>query len=176
MKAEHAIVARAAPLPPILDVFPREAAGLAAGLPVYEQWTTTYYDGLSQTDDETFVLNNQTVTVTEKITLPGTEGTETVVDHYTAIPGGVFYQNTVTEPNGQIETETRTDTFVPPHKILYSGSFERPDGVTVTFTVNSVNHGNRTVINRSYYESNGITYTVHEVDISQGDVAIELRP
>jgi hypothetical protein len=169
MKSEHAIVAQTTPLPPILSIFPREAAGLAAGNPVYERWTTTFYDGLSQTDDETFVLNNQTVTVTEKITLPGTDGTETVVDHYTAIPSGVLYQNTVTEPNGQIETETRTDTFEPPHKILYNGSFERPDGVTITVTGTSVNHGNRTVVNKSYHESNGITYTTHEVDISQGE-------
>jgi hypothetical protein len=165
----HAIVAQTTPTPPILSIFPREAAALAAGNPVYERWTTTYYDGLSQTDDETFVLNNQTVTITENITLPGTEGAETVVDHYTAIPGGVLYQNTVIEPNGQTETETRTDTFEGPHKIVYNGSFERPDGVTVTVTGSSVNHGQRTVINKSYRESNGISYTTHEVDISQGE-------
>ncbi len=169
VKAEHALVARATSLPPILSIFPREAAGLAAGNPVYERWTTTYYNGLSQTDDETFVLNNQTLTITENITLAGTAGTETVVDHYTAMAGAVLYQNTVTEPNGQIETETRTDTFEPPHKILHDGSFVRPDGVTITFTGTSVNHGNRTVINNSYHESNGITYTTHEVDISQGE-------
>ena len=140
-KSEHAIVVQTTLAPPILSVFPREAATLAAGNPVYERWTTTFYDGLSQTDNETFVLNNQTVTITENITLPGTDGTETVVDHFTAIQGGVLYQNTVTEPNGQTEAETRTDTFEGPGKILYHGSFERPDGVTVTFTGNSVNHG-----------------------------------
>jgi hypothetical protein len=170
VKAEHAIVAQAAPLPPILSLFPREAAALATGNPVYERWTTTYYDGLSRTDNKTFVLsNNQTVTVTEHITLPGGAGTETVVDRYTAMPSGVFYQNTVTDPNGQIETETRTDTFKPPHKILYNGSIERPDGVTITFTGSSVNHGLRTVVNKSYHESNGISFTTHEVDIRQGD-------
>ena len=151
-----------------MSIFPREAASLAAGNPVYERWTTTYYDGLSQTVDETFVLNNQTVTVTQNITLPGSAGTETVVDHYTAIPGGVLFQNTVTEPNGQTQTETRTDTFEGPHKILHNGSIERPDGVTITFTGNSVRHGARTVINNSFHESNGISYTTHEVDISQG--------
>jgi hypothetical protein len=46
--------------------------------------------------------------------------------------------------------------------------FERPDGVTVTFTGNSFNHGARTVINKSYDESNGISYTTHEVDINLG--------
>jgi hypothetical protein len=158
-KSEHAIVAQTTLAPPILSIFPREAATLAAGNPVYERWTTTFYDGLSQTDNETFVLNNQTVTITENITLPGTDGTETVVDHFTAIRGGVFYQNTVTEPNGQTEAETRTDTFESPGKILYHGSFERPDGVTVTFKGNSVNHGARTVINISYDESNDISYS-----------------
>jgi hypothetical protein len=169
VNAGHAVVAEASPTPAILSVFPREAAGLAAGKPVYERWTTTFYDGLSQTDDETFVLNNQTVTITEHITLPGTAGTETVVDHFTAVPGGVLYQNTVTEPNGQTETETRTDTFEAHGKVLYNGSFERPDGVTVTFTGNSVNRGMRTVVNKSYLESYGISYTTHEVDISQGE-------
>jgi hypothetical protein len=166
-KAEHAIVAQTTLVPPILSVFPREAATLAAGNPVYERWTTTFYDGLSQTDNETFVLNNQTVTITENITLPGPAGTETVVDHYTAIQGGVLYQNTVTEPNGQTEAETRTDTFKGPGKILYNGSFERPDGVMETFTGNSVTHGARTVIKKSYDESNGISFTTHEVDINQ---------
>jgi hypothetical protein len=166
-KPEHPLAAETTPAPSILSVFPREAATLAAGNPVYERWTTTFYDGLSQTDNETFVLNNQTVTITENITLPGTDGTETVVDHYTAIQGGVLYQNTVTEPNGQTEAETRTDTFEGRGKILYHGSFERPDGVTVTFKGNSVNHGPRTVINKSYDESNGISYTTHEVDINQ---------
>ncbi len=168
-KSEHAIVAQTTPAPPILSIFPREAPTLGAGNPVYERWTTTFYDGLSQTDNETFVLNNQTVTVTENITLPGTDGTETVVDHFTATQGGVLYQNTVTEPNGQTETETRTDTFESHGKILYNGSFQRPDGVTVTFTGSSVNHGARTVINKSYAESNGISYTTHEVDINQGE-------
>ncbi len=167
-KPEHAIVARAVGTPNILSVFPREAVTLAAGNPVYERWTTTFYDGLSRTDNETFVLNNQTVTITENTTLPGTEGTETVVDHFTAIQGGVLYQNTVTEPNGQTEAETRTDTFGGPGKILYHGSFERPDDVTVTFNGNSVTHGVRTVINKSFVESNGISYTTHEVDINQG--------
>jgi hypothetical protein len=27
----------------------------------------------------------------------------------------------------------------------------------------------RTVVNKSYHESNGISYTTHEVDISQGE-------
>ncbi len=165
--SEHAIVAQTTLTPPILSIFPREAATLAAGNPVYERWTTTLYDGLSQTDNETFVLYNQTVTITENITLPGTDGSETVVDHYTAIQGGVLYQNTATEPNGQTEAETRTDTFKGHGKILYNGSFELPDGVTVTFKGNSVNHGARTVINKSYDESNGISYTTHEVDINQ---------
>ena len=154
-KSEHAIAVHWRPAPSILSVFPREAATLAAGNPVFERWTTTFYDGLSQTDNETFKLNNQTVTITENITLPGTAGTETAVDRFTAIQGGVLYQNTVTEPNGQTEAETRTDTFERPGKILYHGSFERPDGVTVTFTGNSVNHGGGTVINKSYGESNG---------------------
>jgi hypothetical protein len=166
--SEHALVAPATPAPSILSIFPREAATLAAGNPVYERWTTTFYDGLSQTDNETFVLNNQTVTITENITLPGTAGTETVADHYTAIQGGVLYQNTVTEPNGQTETETRTDTFEGHGKILYHGSFARPDGVTVMFSGNSFTHGARTVVNKSYDESNGISYTTHEVDINQG--------
>jgi hypothetical protein len=167
-KPEHANVAQTTLAPPILSIFPREAAALAAGNPVYERWTTTFYNGLSQTDNETFVLNNQTVTITENITLPGTDGTATEVDHFTAIQGGVLYQNTVTEPNGQTETETRTDTFEGRGKILYHGSFERPDGVTITFKGNSVNHGARTVINKSYDESNGISYTTHEVDIKHG--------
>ena len=166
--AEHAVVAQTTSNPPILSIFPLEAPTLAAGKPVYERWTTTYYDGLTKTDDETFVLNNQTVTITEHITLPGSEGTETVVDHYTAIQGGVLYQNTLTEPNGQIATETRTDTFVSSHKILHNGSLELPGGITVTFTGSSVRHGERTIINNSYHESNGISYTTHEVDISQG--------
>ena len=169
VKAEHAIVAKATPTPSILSVFPREAAGLAAGNPVYERWTTIFYDGLSQTVDETFVLNNQTVTVTENITLPGGEGTESAVDHYTAMPGGVLFQNTFTEPNGQTETETRADSFEGPDKILHNGSIQRPDGVTITFTGSSVQHGTRTVINNSFHESNGISYTTHEVDISQGE-------
>src|ERR1700679_994583 len=84
-KSEPAIVAQTTPGPPILSIFPRESATLAAGNPAYERWTTTFYDGLSQTDNETFVLNNQTVTITENITLPGTDGTETVADHYTPI-------------------------------------------------------------------------------------------
>jgi probable HAF family extracellular repeat protein len=168
--AQHTSLAQTAPVPPILSAFPREAAGLATGNPVYEHWTTTYYDGLSRTDDETFVLDdNQTVTNTDHVTLRGTAGTETVVSHFTAIPGGIRYENTVTEPNGQIETETRTDTFEPRHKILYDGSFERPDGVTVTLTGSSVNHGSRTVVNKSFHESNGISYTTHEVEISQGE-------
>src|SRR5580704_5501349 len=70
-KSEHAIAVQT-PAPSILSIFPREAATLAAGNPVFERWTTTFYDGLSQTDNETFVLNNQTVTITENITLPGT--------------------------------------------------------------------------------------------------------
>ena len=70
---------------------------------------------------------------------------------------------------GQTETETRMDTFEPHGKVLYNGSFERPDGVTVTFTGSSVNHGMRTVVNKSCHESNGISYTTHEVDISQGE-------
>jgi hypothetical protein len=169
VNAEHDAVAQTPLSPSILSIFPREAATLAAGNPVYERWTTTYYDGLSKTDNETFALNNLTVTITEDITLPGTEGTETVVNHYTAVPGGVLYQNTVTEPNGQTETETRTDTFEGHGKVLYNGSFELPDGVTVRFTGNSVNHGKQTVINKSYHESNGISYRTHEVDTSQGE-------
>jgi hypothetical protein len=169
MKAEHTIDAQTSPTPSILSVFPLEATGLAAGNPVYERWTTTYYDGLSQTDDETFVLNNQTVTLTEKITLPGAAGTETAVDHFTATPGGVLFQNTFTEPNGQTETETRMDIFEGPHQVIRNGSIERPDGVRVTFTSNSVEHGARNIINSSFHESNGISYTVHEVDISGGE-------
>jgi hypothetical protein len=168
-KAAHAIVTQTTSFPSILSVFPREAAGLATGHPVYERWTTTYYDGLSQTDVKTFVLiNKQTVTLTEQITLPGAAGTETVVDHYTVIPAGVLYQSRVTEPNGEIATETRTDTFEPPHKILSDGSIERPDGVAITFTGSSVSHGSRTVVNKSFHESNGISYTTHEVVIRQG--------
>ena len=112
-----------------MSVFPLEAAGLAAGNPVYERWTTTYYDGLSQTDDETFVLNNQTVTVIEKITLPGSAGTETAVDHFTAVPGGVLFQNTLTEPNGQTETESRIDT---PEAHTNSSEMGQSTGQTVS--------------------------------------------
>ncbi len=167
--ADRAGVAQVTQAPAILGAFPREAAGFAAGHPVYERWTTTFYDGLSQIDDETYVLENQTVTITENITLRGTEGSETVVDHYTAMPGGILYQNTVTEPNGQIETETRVDTFEGQHKIVQNGSFARPDGVTVTFTGSLVAHGHRTVNNRTYHESNGLTYTIHEVDIIESE-------
>jgi hypothetical protein len=168
-RAEFAILAQTPPTPSILGVFPKEAAGLVTGNPVYEQWSTTYYDGLSQTVDDTFVLNNQTVTLTQHITLPGAAGTETMVDNYTAIPGGVLFQSTATEPNGQTLTETRVDTFEGTHKILHNGSIQRPDGVTITFTGNSVNTGRRTVINNSFHESNGISYTTHEVDVSQGE-------
>ena len=173
VQAEHAIVAQttpsATPSTPILSSFPLEAAALAAGNPVYERWTTTYYNGLTETNNETIVLNNQTVTITRHITLPGTEGTETEVDHYTATNTGILYQNTVTEPNGQTETENRMDTpGGPHHKVTYNGSFEQPYGVTVTVTGNSVEHGQRTVINKSFHESNGISYTTHEVDIHQG--------
>jgi hypothetical protein len=164
--AEHALFAQTQPTPNILSVFPREAAGLAAGNPVYEQWTSTFYDGLSQTDDETYVLNNQTVTVTENITLRGGAGTESAVDHFTAIPGGVLFQNTFTLPNGQTETESRVETFRPVHRIIQNGSIMRPDGVTVAFTTNSVTNGAKTTINSSFHESNGINYTVHEVDQS----------
>ena len=154
-----------------MSVFQREAAaGLAVGHPVYEQWTTVYYDGLTQRLNETFVLNNQTaMTVTQNITLPGSAGTETVVDQYTAMPGAILFQSTVTEPNGQTLTETRMDTFVGTHKILHNGSIQRPDGVTITFTGNSVEHGTKDVINNSYQESNGISYTTHEVDINQSE-------
>ena len=170
MNAEHAAVTLATPTPSILGAFGREAAaGLAVGHPVYEQLTTTYYDGLAQTANETFVLNNQTVTVTENITLPGAAGTETVVDHYTAMPGAILFQSTVTEPNGQTLTETRTDSFVGTRKILHNGSIQRPDGVTIAFTGNSVEHGTKDVINTSFRESNGISYTTHEVDISQSE-------
>jgi len=168
LAAGHALVGQPAPTPSILSIFPVEAQSLAAGNPVYEQWTTSYYDGLSQTMDETFVLNNQTVTLTQHITLAGAAGTETVVDRYTAMPGGVLFQATVTEPNGQTLTESRVDTFPSPHKILHNGSIQRPDGVTIAFTGNSVEHGARTVINNSFKESNGISYTTHEVDINQG--------
>jgi hypothetical protein len=167
--AESAFVARTAPTPSILSVFPREAPALAAGNPVFEQWTATYYDGLSQTDDETYTLSNQTVTLTEQITLRGAAGTETAVDHFTAIPGGVLFQNTFTEPNGQTATETRVDTFEAQGRVLRHGSIERPDGVTVTFTSTTVQHGTRSVINSSFQESNGISYTVHEVDNSEGE-------
>jgi hypothetical protein len=166
--AEHAIVAQATPVQSILNFFPVEAPGLAAGNPVYERRTIAYYDGLSETDNETFVLNDQTVTLTEKITLPGTEGTESAVDHYTAIAGGVLFQNTFTEPNGQVETETRTDTFEPHDTVLRNGSIQRPDGVNIAFTSRSVGHGAKTVINQSFHESNGITYTTHEVDVNRG--------
>jgi hypothetical protein len=168
MAGGHALVGQQASTPSILSVFPREAPGLAAGNPVYEQWTTTYFDGLSQIMDETYVLNNQTVTLTQNITLAGAAGTETVVDRYTAMPGGVLFQATVTEPNGQTLTESRVDTFPNPHKILHNGTIQRPDGVTIAFTGNSTEHGTKTVINNSFQESNGISYTTHEVDINQG--------
>jgi hypothetical protein len=163
--AEHDF-SRTPPTPNILSFFPTAAAGLAAGNPVYEQWISTYYDGLSQTDDETMVLHGQTVTVTENITLRGGAGSETAVDHFTAIPGGVLFQNTFTEPNGQTETETRTDMVVGTHEIIRSGSIQRPDGVTVTFTTTDVQNGPRAVLNSTFRESNGLTYTVHEVDIN----------
>jgi hypothetical protein len=165
--SEHAHVASTTPAPSILSIFPREAPILAAGSPVYERWITTFYDGLSQVDYKTFVFNNQTVTITENIVLPGTAGTETVVDHYTAIQGGVLYQNTVTEPNGQTEAETRTDTFQGPGRILHRGSFERPDGVAVAFTGITINQGARIVINNSFDESSGISFNTHEVDLNQ---------
>ena len=88
------------------------------------------------------------------------------MDHYTAIPGGVVFQNTFTEPNGQTETETRTDTVVGTHEINRNGSITRPDGVTVTFATTDVQHGTRSVINSTFRESNGITYTAHEVDVN----------
>jgi hypothetical protein len=163
--AEHAF-SRTPPTPNILAFFPTAAAGLAAGNPVYEQWTAAYYDGLSQTDNETFVRNNQSVTVTENITLRGFAGSESAVDHYTAIPGGVLFQNTFTEPNGQTETETRTDTIVGTHEIIRNGSITRPDGVTVTFATTDIQHGTRSIINTTFRESNGITYSAHEVDIN----------
>ncbi len=126
--------------------------------------------GLSQTDAETYVLNNQTVTVGQIVDyLPGAAGTETAVDHFTATAGGVLFQNALTEPNGQTETETRMDTFEGAHKVIRNGSIDRPDGVTVAFTSNSVQHGARAVINASFHESNGISYTIHEVDISDGE-------
>jgi hypothetical protein len=156
------------PNTPILSHFPVEAAALAAGDPVYERWTTTYYDGLTETNDETITLNNQTVTVSKNITLPGTEGTETVVEHYTPTTTGVLFQNSVVEPNGQTETETRTDTPDGSHKTLYDGSYEQPDGVTVNFTGSSVGHGSQNIYNNSFHETNGVTYTTHEVDIHHG--------
>jgi hypothetical protein len=164
--AEHDFLTRTPPTPNILSFFPTAAAGLAAGNPVYEQWTETYYDGLSQTDNETFVLNKQTVTLTDNITLRGAAGTETAVNHFTAIPGGVLFQSTLTEPNGQTETETRTDIAVGTHEIIRNGSFERPDGVTVTFTTTDMQFGARSVLNTKYHESNGLSYTAHEVDIN----------
>ncbi len=166
--ADHAVAAQTAASPSILNSFPREATALAGGNPVYERWTTTYYDGLTETDNETYVLNNQTVTITRDITLPGTDGTETEVDHYTATNSGVLYQNTITEPNGQTETETRLDSSDSPRKTVYNGSFEQPDGVTVTVTGDSVAHGQKTTINKSFHESNGVSYTTHEVDINHG--------
>ena len=164
--ADHAEFIRTPPTPNILAFFPTAAAGLAAGNTVYEQWTGTYYDGLTQTDNETFVLKNQTVTVTENITLRGGAGSESAVDHYTAIPGGVLFQNTLTLPNGQTETETRTDTIVGTHEIIRNGSIARPDGVTVTFATSSVSQGNKNIVNSTFRESNGITYKVHEVDVN----------
>ena len=63
-------------------------------------------------------------------------------DCFTPANTGVLFQNTFTEPNGQTETETRTDNSDSPHKTLHNGSFEAlPDGVTVTFTGDSVEHG-----------------------------------
>ena len=165
-QAGHAMFLRTPPTPSILSFFPTAAAGLAAGNQVSEQWTATYYDGTSQIDDQTFVLHNQTVTVTENITLRGAAGSEKAVDRYAAIPGGVMFQNTLTLPNGQTETETRTDIAVGTHEIIRNGSFERPDGVTVTFTTSDVFHGTKAILNSTFHESNGITYTVHEVDVN----------
>jgi hypothetical protein len=164
--AAHAQFSRTPATPNILAFFPTAAAGLAAGNQVYEQWSATYYDGLSQTDNETFALKNQTVTVTENITLRGGAGTETAVDHYTAIPGGVLFQNALTLPNGQTVTETRTDTIVGTHEIIRNGSIARPDGVTITFATTAVEQGTKTTANSTFRESNGITYTVHEVDVN----------
>jgi hypothetical protein len=166
--AERASVAQATPVPPIVGIFPLEAPALAAGNPAYARRTITYYDGLSETDNATFVLNNQTVTVTHSITLPGASGTVSEVDHFTGLSSGVLFQDTVTEPNGQIETETRTDTFKSPHKDVFNGSIERPDGVTITFTGSNVEHGEQTIVNHSYRESNGIFYTTHEVEVNRG--------
>jgi hypothetical protein len=168
--AAHAFFTQTAPTPPILASFPLEAPGLASGNPVYERRTIAYFDGFTQTDDQTYTLNGQTVSETEHISLAGAAGTESAVDHFTAIPGGVLFQNTVTEPNGQTETETRTDTFETiTHEILHSGSIQRFDGVTITFTGSTVQHGNRRILNGSFHESNGISYTSHEVDVSHGN-------
>jgi hypothetical protein len=168
-EAAHALVSQTAPTPPILASFPLEAPGLASGNPVYERRTIKFFDGFTQTNDQTYTLSGQIVTVTNHITLPGAMGTESAVDHFTAIPGGVLFQDTLTEPNGQTLTETRTDTFdTSTHEILRSGSIQRFDGVTITFTSSTVRHGNRTVVNGSFHESNGISYTTHEVDISHG--------
>jgi hypothetical protein len=91
------------------------------------------------------------------------------VAHFTSIPGGVLFQSTLTEPNGQTLTETRIDTFeTTTQEILHSGSIQRFDGVTITFTGSVVRHGNRRIVNNSFHESNGISYTTHEVDISHG--------
>ena len=166
--AAHVIVAKTTPSTSILSYFPEEAPALAAGHAVYEQRTTSYYDGLTQTDDETFVFSNQTITVTENITLPGQAGTETAVDHYTATSSGVLFQNSVIEPNGQTETESRTDSFTIPHKVFHNGSIQRPDGVTISFTGKTLEQGQRNIINNTFEESNGISYKTHEVDINRG--------
>ena len=57
---------------------------------------------------------------------------------------------------------------MPHKKIFHNGSIERPDGVTITFTGKTLEHGQRSVINTSFQESNGVSYKTHEVDINRG--------
>src|SRR5262249_49195056 len=80
---------------------------LAAGMPVYEQFTTKYADGTSEIEDELTVpdLAHQTTTLSAYISLRGATGVETFVDHKTTASDGTVTRNYVTtHADGSIDT------------------------------------------------------------------------
>jgi hypothetical protein len=158
------------------------SATIHAGLPVAEQLTTRYSDGLglssTQTESLLKVPNpaNNTVTSYETLNLRDNGGTKTVVDTVSFSGGTTPFSGddntntaTITLPDGSTESETY-HVVITGNKTVVTGTLDEADGGVETWTADKVKHGPTTTNNRTITEPDGTIEYQRIVTTNHGDL------
>jgi hypothetical protein len=154
---------------------------LNAGTPVSETSTTTFNDGITQSDALVIVPNTKagTVTTTKDIDLADGES-EKVVDVASIAGNTTTHAVTTTLPDGSIQTKEETDV-TSGTRTMIKGTVSVPGDDTQTITGETVVSGSTSVTNETITNAAGKVYhdrivVTHSGDLSQSETNTTLGP